>query len=175
MYGITILLHRHSLCNSTKMQKSPIQKFSKSLMSLYIAVRNAQPPCNIVYFMMGNLKYFWLCWVIKPRDEEVTHRANNQQTRAKPGPALQTPLSLINSLSRRRFVKIYVRRRHALTVADGAFSHNIDYVTIFQEIALLVQKLRRILLNGWILPIGGASSGRVCACSLRSRLVCRTA
>ena len=28
-----------------------------------------------------------------------------------------------------------------------------------------------IFLNGWILPIGGASSGRVCSCSLRSRLV----
>ena len=28
-----------------------------------------------------------------------------------------------------------------------------------------------ILLKGWILPIGGTSSGRVCACSLRSRLV----
>ena len=27
-----------------------------------------------------------------------------------------------------------------------------------------------ILLNGWILPIGGVASGRVCACSLRSRL-----
>ena len=28
-----------------------------------------------------------------------------------------------------------------------------------------------ILLMGWILPIGGASSGRVRACSLRSRLI----
>ena len=28
-----------------------------------------------------------------------------------------------------------------------------------------------ILLKGWILSIGGASLGRVCACSLRSRLV----
>ena len=28
-----------------------------------------------------------------------------------------------------------------------------------------------ILLNGLILPIGGASSGRVCACNLHSRLV----
>ena len=31
-------------------------------------------------------------------------------------------------------MKISLRRRHALTVADGAFSHKIDYVTIFQEI-----------------------------------------
>ena len=27
------------------------------------------------------------------------------------------------------------------------------------------------MLNGWTLPIGEAASGRVCACSLRSRLV----
>ena len=31
-------------------------------------------------------------------------------------------------------MKLSLRRRHALTVADGAFSHKIDYVTIFQEI-----------------------------------------
>ena len=30
-------------------------------------------------------------------------------------------------------VKISLRRRHALTVADGAFKHKIDYVTIFME------------------------------------------
>ena len=29
-----------------------------------------------------------------------------------------------------------------------------------------------ILLKGWIWPIDGVASGRVCACSLRSRLVC---
>ena len=28
-----------------------------------------------------------------------------------------------------------------------------------------------IFLKGWILPIGAALSGRVCACSLHSRLV----
>ena len=32
-------------------------------------------------------------------------------------------------------------------------------------------KVTAILMNGWILPTGGASLGRVCACSLRSRLV----
>ena len=32
-------------------------------------------------------------------------------------------------------------------------------------------KVMAILLNWWILPIGWASSGSVCACSLRSRLV----
>ena len=55
-------------------------------------------------------------------------------------------------------------------VTDSAFSHKIDYVTIFQDILYLEghpnritsSKVTAILLNGWILPIGGASSGRVC-------------
>ena len=33
-------------------------------------------------------------------------------------------------------------------VEDGASSHKVDYV----------QQVKRILLNGWILPIGGASA-----------------
>ena len=64
-------------------------------------------------------------------------------------------------------------------VEDGAFCHKIDYVTIFKEIlnpegypnCITGSTVTAILLNGWILPIGGASSGRVCACSLRNRLV----
>ena len=32
-------------------------------------------------------------------------------------------------------------------------------------------KVMAILLNGCILPTGGAASGMVCACSLRNRLV----
>ena len=32
-------------------------------------------------------------------------------------------------------------------------------------------KVTAILMNGWILPTGGASWGRFCVCSLRSRLV----
>ena len=32
-------------------------------------------------------------------------------------------------------------------------------------------KVSAILVNGGILPRGGVASGRVCACSLRSRLV----
>ena len=51
-------------------------------------------------------------------------------------------------------------------VEDCAFSHNIDYVTIFQEILNLEgqpnritgSRLTAILLNGWILPLGGASA-----------------
>ena len=64
-------------------------------------------------------------------------------------------------------------------VADDAFSHKIDYVTIFWDILnpeghpnhITGSKVTAILLNRWILPIGGASSGRVCACSLSSRSV----
>ena len=77
------------------------------------------------------------------------------------------------------FVKISLQRRHALTVTDSAFSQKIDHVTILKEILnpygnpnrITGSKVTAILLNGWCLPIGGASSGRVCACSLRSRLV----
>ena len=36
-------------------------------------------------------------------------------------------------------------------VEDDAFSHKIDYVAIFQENF-------NILLNGWVLSIGGASA-----------------
>ena len=72
-----------------------------------------------------------------------------------------------------------LRRRQAIKVADGAFSHKIDYVTLFQEILnpkghpnrITGPKATAILLKAWILSIGPASSGRVCVCSLRSRLV----
>ena len=51
-------------------------------------------------------------------------------------------------------------------VEDGDFSHKIDYVTIFQEILNLEghpncitgSKVMAILLNWWILPIGGTSA-----------------
>ena len=63
-------------------------------------------------------------------------------------------------------MKISLQRRHALTVQDGAFSHKIDYVTMFKKILNLKghpnritgSKVTAILLNGWILPIGGASA-----------------
>ena len=49
---------------------------------------------------------------------------------------------------------------------DGAFSQKRDYVTIFKEILNLKgppnrntdSKVTLILLNGWFLPIGGASA-----------------
>jgi hypothetical protein len=60
-----------------------------------------------------------------------------------------------------------------------AFSHKIDHVTIFKAILnpeghpnpITGSKVTAILLKRLILPIGGASLGRVCVCSLRSRLV----
>ena len=77
-------------------------------------------------------------------------------TRARPGAALQIPLSLIHSLSRSSFVKISVHLRHALLDGDGAFSNKIDYVTIFKEILnpeghpnrITGSKVTAILLNG---------------------------
>ena len=64
------------------------------------------------------------------------------------------------------FVKISLWRRRALLVEDGAFSLKIDYVTNFREIinfekhrnCITGSGVRAILLNWWILPIGGASS-----------------
>ena len=61
-------------------------------------------------------------------------------------------------------------------VKDCAPSHEIDK---FEDILNLKgyenhnigSKVTEILLNGWILPIGGVASGRVCTCRLRSRLV----
>ena len=63
-------------------------------------------------------------------------------------------------------MKISLRRRHTLMVEDGAFRHKINFLHFFWEILNLEGHLTRItgsrvtaiLLNGWILPIGGASS-----------------
>ena len=56
-------------------------------------------------------------------------------------------------------------------VGNGAFSHKKDYVQKCLEILNLKgrqncitgSRVTVILLNGWILPIGGVASGRVCA------------
>ena len=64
-------------------------------------------------------------------------------------------------------------------VEDGAYSHTIGYVTFGYEILNLKghpnritgSKLMVFLLNGWIFPVGRVALGRVCTCSLRSRLV----
>ena len=57
---------------------------------------------------------------------------------------------------------------------DGAFSHKIDYVTIFWENLNLEAHLNRItgskvtaiLQKGGILPIDGIASGRICEAGL---------
>ena len=53
------------------------------------------------------------------------------------------------------------------------FGKSSDLDLIFWKASLSGSKVTAILLKGWILPIGGIASGRVCACSLRSRLVNR--
>ena len=62
-------------------------------------------------------------------------------------------------------MKISLRRRHALIVEDGAFGNKIDYVAIFLKIQNLEHynritgsRVMALLLNGLILPIGGASA-----------------
>ena len=64
------------------------------------------------------------------------------------------------------------RRRHALIVEDGAFSHKIDYVSTFllenlnlkwHPNRITSSKVTAIFLNGGILPIGGVPSITVLA------------
>ena len=63
-------------------------------------------------------------------------------------------------------MEISLQRRHALVIGDGAFSHEIDYITIFWEIlnceghqgCITGSRVMAILLNGWTLSIGGASA-----------------
>ena len=64
-------------------------------------------------------------------------------------------------------------------VEYGAFGHKVDYAVNFEENLnrerhlnrFIRSKVTAILVNGGSLPRGGASSGRVCVCSLCSRLV----
>ena len=64
-------------------------------------------------------------------------------------------------------MKISLRRRHAQSFTNGASNHETNYIDIFSEILnpeghqnrISVSKVTAILLKGWILPIGGASSG----------------
>ena len=59
------------------------------------------------------------------------------------------------------YVKISLRRRHALTVGVGTFSHRIDYITIFNEILNLKghpnrntgSKVTSLLLKGGCCPL----------------------
>ena len=51
-------------------------------------------------------------------------------------------------------------------VGNGALSHKINHITIYEEMLNLEghqncttgSRITAILLNGWILPIGGASA-----------------
>ena len=64
-------------------------------------------------------------------------------------------------------------------LGGGPVKRTTLYIDIYSEILYpeghqnrcISSKVTAILLNKYILPTGGASSGRVCACSLRSRLV----
>ena len=69
-------------------------------------------------------------------------------------------------------VKISLRRRHVLMVKDSAFSHKIDYDSIFFLENLNIEghpncitgsRATAIFLNGRILPIGGVASITVLA------------
>ena len=63
-------------------------------------------------------------------------------------------------------MKTSLRRRNAQLVGIGAFSHKIDWVSNYFKILNLEENPSRItgsevtaiLLNGWILPIYGASA-----------------
>ena len=69
--------------------------------------------------------------------------------------------------------------RHAQTVRDSSSSYEIDYVIVIKNFLnpeghqnfISGSKVTAILLKGWILPLVELHRGRVCACSLRSRLV----
>ena len=69
--------------------------------------------------------------------------------------------------------------RHSQTVSDSTSSYNIDYVIMIKKFLnpkghqniFSGSKATAILLEGWNWPVCGVASGRVCVCSLRSRLV----
>ena len=60
-----------------------------------------------------------------------------------------------------------------------SYSYKIDYFIVIKNFLnperhqnpISGLKVTAILLKGWIWPIGGVASGRVCVCSLHSRLV----
>ena len=75
--------------------------------------------------------------------------------------------NLVSKVTKSWFVKISLRRRHVLIVKDGAYSHETDYVTFLavsksqrHPNRIIGSKFTAILLNGWILPIGGVALGR---------------
>ena len=77
-----------------------------------------------------------------------------------PGAALQTPLCFIHSFSHSVLVcENIFTAPHALMVEDGAFSHKIEILNPEGHPNCITgSKVTAILLNWWILPIGGASA-----------------
>ena len=77
-----------------------------------------------------------------------------------------------NSLVINRFIQ---------SVRDSTSSYKIDYVVMIKNFLnpnghqnpFSGSKVTAILLKGWTWPIGEVAPGRVCACSLHSRLVCK--
>ena len=67
-----------------------------------------------------------------------------------------------------------LQRRQGQTVRDSKSSYKMDYVIVIKNFLnpevhqnpISGSKVTVILLTGWILPIGEASSGRACACRL---------
>ena len=77
------------------------------------------------------------------------------------------------------FTPTVLLRRHAQTIRDSTSSYKIDYVIMIKNFLnpeghqspFSGAKVTAILLKGWVWLIGGVASGRVCACSLQSRIV----
>ena len=93
------------------------------------------------------------------------------------GEALQTPLWLSQSLT--LLPQLTLRSPVASGVRVRAFNHKLTILHRFGafqirknlKIARLLQNLRPFYQTGRILPSGEVALGRVCACSLRNRLV----
>ena len=85
---------------------------------------------------------------------------------------------LIKSVSH-PFPLTALQRRHAKTVKVSSLSYKIDYVIVMKSFLkseghqnrISASRVTVILLKGLFVHIGGVASGRVCACSLRRRLV----
>ena len=57
------------------------------------------------------------------------------------------------------------------TMLEGNFRRFLISKGIQIVLYIVGSRVTAILVNGWIVPIGKVALGRVCACSLRSRLV----
>ena len=85
---------------------------------------------------------------------------------------------LINSVGQ-PFPPTALQLCHTQKCWDSSSSYKIDYVIVIKKIlnheghqnAICDSKVMAILLKWWTFPIGRVASGKVCACSLHSRLV----